>query len=140
MGTLRDRVEAELENIERALGELPTDRDCSALSALELAGVAALLHNFYSGIENILKQVVAAEGVDLPSGDSWHRELVDVALRRGLLQRSTAEALRPYLAFRHFFVHAYAVDLRPERVQPLVDGSSGVLHALCADVQDSADN
>ena len=25
----------------------------------------------------------------------------------------------PYLAFRHFFSHAYALDLFPERMEPL---------------------
>jgi len=134
MGTLSDRVEAELENVERALAELPAGQTCSSLSRLELAGVAALLHNFYNGIENILKQVVAADGSELPQGDAWHRQLVDLAVSKELIGLSAADALRPYLAFRHFFVHAYAVDLEPERLQPLVDGASGALDAVRVDV------
>lgn len=54
MGTLKERVEVELENVERALAELPVGQTCSSLSRLELAGVAALLHSFYNGIENVL--------------------------------------------------------------------------------------
>lgn len=29
--------------------------------------------------------------------------------------------LKEYLAFRHFFSHAYALDLYPERMEPLVE-------------------
>lgn len=135
MGPLRGRVEAELENVERALAALPIGQPCSQLSTLELAGVAALLHSFYNGIENILKQTVIAQGSDLPQGDSWHRELIDLAVSTELIGQPTADALRPYLAFRHFFVHAYAVDLQPKRVQPLVDGASAVLDAIRTDTQ-----
>ena len=57
MTSLRERVEAEFENIERVLAELPEKRPYSELSILELAGVSTLLHNFYNGIENILKHI-----------------------------------------------------------------------------------
>ena len=91
------------------------------LSPLELAGVAALLHNFYNGIENILKQLCYAENIPVPAGQSWHKELLQTAVEKRFLTEETGRALQPYIAFRHFFSHAYALDLYPERMVPLTE-------------------
>jgi hypothetical protein len=43
----------------------------------ELAALAAMLHSFYNGVENIFKRI-AAECYDRPpQGQAWHRELLD---------------------------------------------------------------
>ena len=57
MVRLKQRIQAELENIDEIFKEMPLHSSLPRLSTLELAGVAALLHNFYNGIENILKQI-----------------------------------------------------------------------------------
>jgi uncharacterized protein YutE (UPF0331/DUF86 family) len=121
----RSRVEAEYEAIERTLSSLPST-PLDELTTLELAGVAAFLHNFYNGMENILKQVCQAQQVDIPSGPAWHRDLLLAARTSKILSDSTVDELSRYLAFRHFLSHAYALDLFPERMEPLVQ-SVGVV-------------
>lgn len=131
MADVKERVLAEEENIRHALTQLPKSSELSKLSELELAGTAALLQNIYNGIENILKQVVIETGATLPDGPSWHRDLLALAVSKGIIQGSTAQALAPYMAFRHFFSHAYALDLEAERMETLVDGAScmvGLVH------------
>ncbi len=65
MAKLNERIEAELENIQEVLNRIPPANKLSTLKDLELAGVATLLHNFYNGIENILKQSLTSKGVKI---------------------------------------------------------------------------
>ena len=46
MANLDDRVCADLENIQQVIRQFPPLNKLDKLSGLELAGVAALLHNF----------------------------------------------------------------------------------------------
>ena len=93
MADIHERVEAELENIQQVLCEFPAAENCGELSPLERAGVGALLHAFYNGVENVLKQVVTEKGADLPSGPSWHRNLVNVAKQSDIVSQTLAKDL-----------------------------------------------
>jgi hypothetical protein len=127
MPDYRLRIEAEYEAIENTLSALP-DRPLSALTQLEIAGVAALLHNFYNGIENILKQCFQGKSFPIPQGESWHRDLLLAAGERNILSDLLLNRLKPYLAFRHYFSHAYAVDLFPERMEPLLKDTAALFN------------
>ena len=120
MAKVHEQVEAEFENVERTLAEVPDHESLPNLSKLELAGLAALIHNFYSGIENIIKQLVTAAGEKLPDGSSWHQDLINTAMSNDIISKSTAKKLRQYLAFRHFFSHGYSFELDPKRMSNLV--------------------
>jgi len=120
MSRLRDRIDAELENIESSLVLLPTAEQLPYLSPLEQAGVAGLLHSFYNGVENILKQIVLDRGLCLPDGPSWHRDLLLLSAEQALLPANVVEKLKVYMAFRHFVSHAYVLDIDPARMEPLV--------------------
>lgn len=133
MPDYRLRIEAEYEAIENALSALPS-RPLPTLSKLELAGVAALLHNFYSGVENVLKQVFQSKSFGAPAGESWHRELLVEAGERGVLSERLVSDLMRYLAFRHFFRHAYALDLSAERIEPLVRDAGSVFREFRGEI------
>lgn len=136
MADIHERVEAEFENIQQVLCELPAASDCGALSALERAGVGALLHGFYNGVENVLKQVLVEQGADLPTGPSWHRDLVNAAHESGIISETLAKDLGRYLAFRHFFGHGYAVELRMDRLEPLVEDAKNIFEQVKREVAD----
>jgi len=101
--------------------EIPYYKKLSSLSTLELAGVAALLHSFYNGIENILKQILLSGKNKIFEGKSWHKELLEKAENFKIISTECKNRLGQYLAFRHFFSHGYAFDLYPDKMEPLVE-------------------
>ncbi|MDO8804586.1 MAG: hypothetical protein Q7R35_09140 [Elusimicrobiota bacterium] len=129
MADYRLRIDAEYEAIDKTLSSLPS-LPLNTLSQLELAGVAALLHNFYNGIENILKQVFQARGLKITEGPSWHRDLLLKAIGDKIISEPVGGELRRFLAFRHFFSHAYSLDLLPEKIEPLAANASGIFTKL----------
>jgi len=134
MVDLKTKIEVELDNIDQVIDKIPVGYLLPNLSMLELAGVATLLHNFYIGVENIIKQVINAKGVALPSGGSWHKDLLNLATKINIISDSTKELLGEYLAFRHFFSHAYALDLYPDRMESLVNNIAKTYESFKKDI------
>jgi len=92
-----------------------------------LALVAIRLHHYYTAAESVFERFARTfEGLP-KAGDTWHRELLHAmtqevpGARPGIVAPSTAEGLRELLAFRHFFRHAYAVDLDGVRLRRLAE-------------------
>jgi uncharacterized protein YutE (UPF0331/DUF86 family) len=134
MPDYRLRIEAEHEAIRNLLSALP-NCPLSTLSALELAGAGALLYNFYNGIENVLRQVFQMKALIIPQGESWHRDLLVTAGETGILSARLSNSLKRYLAFRHFFGHGYALNLFPERMQPLLDDAQSVFDRFKTEIE-----
>ncbi|MCK5241341.1 hypothetical protein KAR34_02705 [bacterium] len=134
MAEINDRVNAELDNIKQVLAKFPQDCSGSNLSALEIAGIATLIHNFYNGTENIIKQIVRHYGLTLPVGPSWHRDLLQLTVESKIISESTANGLKRYLAFRNFFVYGYAFELEFAKLKPLVEGIEGIFKSFEQDI------
>jgi hypothetical protein len=92
---------------------------------VEMTAIAAVLHSFYTGLENIFLSV--AKGLDegVPSGAEWHRDLLacmsrETSQRGPVVSSETGEKLANYLIFRHFYRHAYAFFLDWSKLEKLV--------------------
>lgn len=129
------RIEAEFEAIEKTLS-MPPNKPLSNLSSLELAGVATIVHNFYNGLENILKQVSQAQSLGIPTGTSWHQKLLSGAVEKQLISLKLSNNLNDYLAFRHFFSHGYALNLRAGLMEPLVSNISETFSDFKSELRD----
>ncbi|MCK4642452.1 hypothetical protein KAU32_02320 [bacterium] len=126
MVSLREKVSVEMENISLVLEELEKVKDKPNKTPVELAGMGAFLHNIYNGIENILKQILNSQSIQISDSDSWHRDLLLQATDEGIITDIIKKELAKYLAFRHFFIHAYEFLLDEKKLRLLVDNAFNV--------------
>jgi len=114
---------------------MPSAAKLLFLNPLELAGVAPLLHNFYNAIENILKQTLKTSLAPLLDGESWHKELLILAVKQKWISETPMSDLKQYLAFQHYFSHGYALDLHAEKMEPLVQNPRTAYSKLQEDIR-----
>jgi len=136
MADYKARVEAEYEAIEKTLATLP-NKPLDQLSELEIAGVATLLNNFYNGIENILKQIFSKRSIDLPSGPSWHQNIINFAVKDGIISQELSLEIKRYLGFRNYASHGYAFNLEPQRLSKLTDNIAFVFKKFKEEINKS---
>ena len=137
MANPKDKINIDIENIDRVFEELPNHAILPQLSVLELAGVTTLLHNFYSGVENILKRILIEKGLSRPQGNAWHKELLNLAESQNIISSQLKIELGEFLAFRHFFSRAYALDLYAERMEPLVKSAQELYESFKIEISKS---
>jgi hypothetical protein len=126
---IKESCEAEFENIDATLAELAliAKPDKPAYSTGELAALATFIHNFYSGIENILKRMLALKKKKAKEGAAWHKDLLNASVEAGIISPDLRVILAKYLSFRHFFIHGYGFALKWEALQPLVTNIDSTL-------------
>lgn len=102
---------------------------------IEISAVAAMLHSFYSGVENIFKLVAHEIDGNIPQGNTWHRDLLlqmslSTPLRRGFISQEMITMLLEYLNFRHVFRHAYTMQLKWGKMRNMVANLKTVFDKL----------
>lgn len=135
---LKKQIETERSQLRRILdthqGLLERCRTTNP-TADELAALAAILHAFYNGVENIFKRIAIALDGSVPQGEFWHSELIErmaspAKKRPALLSAVMNENIQEYLDFRHVFRHAYTFDLQWSKMKHLVLECEAVLQKL----------
>jgi len=114
----RKKVEIELEFLHRLLEDhrdLLGPRKGSPDSTTLLA-IAALIHSFYTGIENVFKRISLEVDGSVPTGPRSHTDLLvlmeqPTRARPAVISESLGLRLGEYLSFRHVFRTAYSFQL-----------------------------
>ena len=106
-----------------------------------LAEAAVALHHDYGAIESALSRIARAIDDGLPEGSDWHQALLHTMslaidkVRPAVLGVETRTLLQRLLGFRHFFRHAYAIDLDGTRLDDLRACALAVLPLLSDDLR-----
>ena len=135
MGDLNKQILAEKENVEKALNNLKSAMERKEKSVVELAAIGTFLHNIYNGIENILKQILKAKGIEIPKTDTWHKDLLNLSVSRGVISEKLSDELYEYLTFRHFFVHAYGFMLEEDPLEDLANNIPEIWVQLLLEIE-----
>jgi hypothetical protein len=139
---LREQVAAELRLLRRLLDEYGALIGRCAKhppDLIERAALAAMLHGFYNGVENVFKRTATAIDGAIPGGPAAHRDLLDLmaratSTRPQVISESLRNRLDPYLDFRHMFRHGYSFQLEWEKMEMLVLECESVLGQFDAEL------
>ena len=135
---LKKEISVEQESLKRLLCmHQPLIEKCRSVppAPIELSELSAMLHSFYTGIENLFKRVAVQIDGGPPDGDLWHSRLLEAMTkpavsRPALIFETLRDTLRSYLSFRHVFRHAYSFELQRTKMADLVLGVDRTLERL----------
>ena len=142
---LRERIQSELRNV-RKTAQRVMDAWVGASRFPEqqsyyVDSVALNLHSFYNGLERIFVAVVRELDPVFPSGERWHRDLLEQVSkeipekRPAILSEQTRDLLEEFLAFRHLLRSLYAFELDAERLKYLLDCLPEALSSAMSDIE-----
>jgi uncharacterized protein YutE (UPF0331/DUF86 family) len=136
MASIKEKIYAEIENITRVLTELKKVKDKPGKDLIILVGIGAYLQNIYSGMENILKQIISHKNLAIPNKPSWHKDLLLLAVKHNVITEQTADKLGKYLVFRHFFTHSYGFHIDEKKLTPLMNKIPEIYSEFKKDIDD----
>ncbi|HCE68589.1 MAG: hypothetical protein A2X82_01230 [Geobacteraceae bacterium GWC2_55_20] len=137
MDNLPKQIAAEVENVGFALRNLEETMGRQVKTVVELAAMGTFLHNIYNGIENILKQSLKLNKIQMARGENWHKELLTLSVTNGIISEGLSDELYEYLTFRHYFVHAYGFMLEEAPLEPLAQNIPGIWSKFISEVAQS---
>lgn len=102
-------------------------------------GVAFNLDSFYSGVERIFNDIALTVDGSVPEGPEWHRDLLyqisaEVGGRPAVITRDTRQCLEELVEFRYLLRRKFAFNVRPARMQELIDNLPECYEAIYLDL------
>jgi len=127
---LKNEIVDELFNLERIVTKVIKSFNHYENSELDrdvyIDSVAINLHSFYSGVEKTLESIANKVDHYLPSGSSWHKELLTQMntpidnVRPVVVSSKLKQDLQTFLDFRHVVRNLYTYNFDPDKVRLLV--------------------
>lgn len=108
---------------------------------LELRGIGAIIHDFYTGIEHLFETIAPELNGGVPAGAAWHREILTnmtldlPGVRPPVLAVETTRRLEEFLRFRHLFRNLYEFELEWPRLRVLLARLPDAWTAVEADLE-----
>lgn len=139
---LKSRIAHELERMKRLLDEA-AEIEGKKASNMTIRTGGSILHDFYTGAENIFHAIASSIDESVPSGMSWHTELLNQmtlnidGVRSPIISKETAKTLEEYLRFRHLFRKRYGFDLEWTGVKKLLKKMPVVYNMLERDINEA---
>lgn len=137
---ISSEIRAQLVQLDLILAKLlERDAHLARGEPVVFEGAAYHIHNYYSAAEDLLKIVAAAFENNIEDASRRHSELINrmtleiKGVRPRFLSDETAALLHRLRSFRHFFRHAYRVELDGAEIQANVERVRQVHPLLLAD-------
>jgi len=125
-----------ISNIEKDLDKLhklKVEKDELNIETAHPRIIGSILHDFYTGMENIFEKIAKELEGSVPKGPDWHKDLLEDMtieirnLRPPVIDDSLKKELNEYLRFRHLFRSLYGFELDRSRMRPLIERFDHVL-------------
>jgi len=135
---LKQYCTGEFANIDKVKAELFSvyKPDKAEYSLSEKAAVAALVVNIYGGIENVLKQMLIFDKLDVQDSPEWHEKVLRKAGEIGILPPDLVQVLSRYLSFRNYFLYTYIFNINWDDVKALVDALGDLITQVHTEVDE----
>ncbi len=135
---LKTYCNGEFTHINRIVDELHSvyKPDSTDHTVTEQAAIAAFLINIYSGIENILKQVLTFDKLDVGDSPDWHEKVLRKSGEIAILPPDLIQLLSKYLAFRNYFLYTYIFNIKWDDITYMVDAARDVVANVHSEVDD----
>jgi uncharacterized protein YutE (UPF0331/DUF86 family) len=135
---LKEYCNGEFLNVDRIVGELTAlyGQGRPDYTLVEQAAMAAFMMNCYSGIENVLKQMLLYDKLEIDDSPGWHEKILRKAGEIGILPPELLQGLSRYLSFRNFFIYSYVFAINWDDMKPLVEGMRETAEQVRSEVQE----
>lgn len=106
---------------------------------MAITAIAANLARFYTGVEDLVEQILKVFDDFQPAGGDWHVSLLNAAtitkeIRPPILSRTTYNQLDNLRRFRHIFHKIYTKPLDWEQMRVLVTNIKDTLNNFLSDL------